>query len=377
MFIRQSSVMRILMLSKAVVVGIYQRKLEEMARLPGVELTVITSSVWQDSSGPVRLERAYMEGYNLLVEPIRFNGNFHAYHFPTLARRLRDFNPHVVHIDEEPYNFAAWHSLWLARRAKAKSLFFSWQNILKHYPIPFSIGERYVLKHVDYALAGTASAAEVWCAKGYTGPMAVIPQFGVDPDFFSPVDRQRGPDGPFVIGFVGRLVPEKGVDLLLRTAAALPGNWQLRIIGQGPEREPLQRLAETLGISDRVTFTAQMPSLQIVDAYRALDVLIVPSRTLANWKEQFGRVITEAMSCGIPVIGSDSGAIPDLIGDAGLTFPEDRADALSDRLQNLMNTVDLRHDLSQRGRARVLAMFTHRQIAAQTVDVYQQMLSKS
>src|SRR5258707_15589833 len=147
--------MRILMISKAVVVGIYQRKLEEMARLPDVQLTVIVPPFWRDPSGEVRLERAYTQGYDLRVQPMRFNGNFHLHYFPTLAPCFADIQPQIVHIDEEPYNLAAWHALWLARRTGAKTLFFSWQNILKQYPLPFALGERYVLLHIYYALAGS------------------------------------------------------------------------------------------------------------------------------------------------------------------------------------------------------------------------------
>src|SRR5579862_2504183 len=97
------TLMRILMISKACVVGIYQRKLEEIACLPGIELAVIVPPSWHDSSGELRLERAHLDGYSMLIEPIRFNGNFHLYYFPSLARRIDAFQPDIVHIDEEPY----------------------------------------------------------------------------------------------------------------------------------------------------------------------------------------------------------------------------------------------------------------------------------
>jgi glycosyltransferase involved in cell wall biosynthesis len=365
--------MRILMVSKACVVGIYQRKLEEMARLPDVELSLIVPPGWRDSSGELRLERAYVEGYRMWVDPIRFNGNFHLYYFPTLARRLRDVRPDIVHIDEEPYNLATWHALWLARRAGARTLFFSWQNIRRDYPLPFSIGERWALNAVDYAIVGTDSAAEVWRAKGYRGPLAVIPQFGVDPTMFQPAQKRAAGRG-FVIGYAGRLVPEKGVDLLIRALAQLPGMWRLEVIGQGPEREPLERLARSLNLWERVSFTDQVPSTRMAAFYRELDVLVVPSRTKPNWKEQFGRVIVEAMACGVPVVGSNSGAIPGVIGDGGLIFPEDDAAALLDCLRTLMQDETLRCRLAEKGRARVLENYTHAQIAARTVAVYRAML---
>lgn len=362
--------MRVLMISKAFVVGAYQRKLEEMARLPGVELTVIVPPSWRDPSGELKLERAHVNGYRLCVEPIRFNGNFHFHYFPTLARRIRETRPDIVHIDEEPYNVAAWQALRLAHRTGAKALFFSWQNILRRYPLPFAIGESWMLRTVDYAIAGTDSAADIWRAKGYEGPMAVIPQFGVDPDLFSPVER-RTPGRSFVIGYVGRLVPEKGVDLLIRALTRVPGPLRLEIIGQGPERESLERLARSLNLD--VSFTGQVPSMRMPAFYRELDALVVPSRTRPNWKEQFGRVIIEAMACSVPVIASDSGFIPGLVGDSGLLFPEDDEQALADRLCAVMRDEALRCDLMERGRALVLAKYTHAQVAAATVNVYHAM----
>lgn len=360
------------MISKACVVGTYQRKLEELARLPDIDLTVIVPPSWRDSSGEWKLERVHTQGYRLLVEPIRFNGNFHLHYYPTANRRLRELRPDVVHIDEEPYNLATWHILWGAKRIGAKALFFSWQNIRREYPFPFSWGERWTLRNIDYAIMGTQSAADVWTAKGYCGPLAVIQQFGVDPDFFTPETRPRS--GGFVIGYVGRLVPEKGIDTLIRAAARLEGAWRVEIIGQGPERPVLERLARSLNIADRVAFSGQVPSMRMPAFLRGLDVLVIPSRTRPNWKEQFGRVIVEAMACVVPVIGSDSGAIPDVVGDGGLIFPEGDSDALADHLRALMHDAVLRRSLGEAGRAQVLNCYTIAQVAAQTAQVYRDML---
>jgi glycosyltransferase involved in cell wall biosynthesis len=108
--------------------------------------------------------------------------------------------------------------------------------------------------------------------------------------------------------------------------------------------------------------------------YHQLDTLVVPSRTRPNWKEQFGRVLVEAMACGVPVVGSDSGEIPHVIGDAGLIFPEDQIDVLRAHLARLLGNADLRADLARRGRERVLARFTQAQVAAQTYQVYRSVL---
>lgn len=369
--------MRVLMLSKACLVGAYQTKLEEIAAFDEVELSVIVPPQWNDPAGPVFLERSHTNGYRFLVDPIRFNGDFHLHYYPRLGPRVRQIRPHILHIDEEPYNLATWLAMRQARAADAKCLFFSWQNLNRHYPFPFRLLERQVLKGVDYAIMGNQEAARVWRAKGYHGPYRVIPQFGVDPHVFRPPpqrDRGRG----FTIGSANRrLVPEKGIDLLLRAAAGLPGVWRLHIAGEGPARPFLAQLAQELGIEDRVCFDGAIPSHQMPAYLQQLDVLVLSSRSLPNWKEQFGRILVEAMACGVAVVGSNSGEIPHVIGSAGLIFPEEEVDALQARLLQIMKSETLRDELGQKGRQRVLEKYTQAQIAAQTVAVYREMLAEA
>ena len=365
--------MRVLMVSKACIVGAYQRKLEELACLPEMELTVVVPPYWRDERGTLELERQHTEGYDLVVEPMAFNGRFHLHFYPGLGRQIRRVQPDLVHIDEEPYNLATAHALWLTRRQGAKSLFFSWQNILRRYPLPFRMLERYVLGHVDYAIVGNQESGQVWRAKGYRGPMSVIPQFGVDPEIFSPARRPAGRG--FVVGYVGRLVEEKGVDLLLEALSGLEGTWRAYILGSGPAGETLRNQARRLGLANRVSFDNWIPTSQMPAYYHQLDALVVPSLTRPNWKEQFGRVLVEAMACGVPVIGSDSGEIPHVIGDAGLIFPEGQVKVLRAHLARLLGNPDVRADLARKGRERVLAHFTQAQVAAQTYQVYRAALA--
>ncbi|MEO0594514.1 MAG: glycosyltransferase family 4 protein [Chloroflexota bacterium] len=361
--------MRVLMLSKACIVGIYQRKLEYIAQA-GVDLLTLVPPSWQDERGEQVLERVHTEGYRLQETPIVFNGNFHTHFYTRLQDYISEFAPHIVHIDEEPYNLATWQALFFARLERTKTLFFSWQNIKREYPPPFSWGEKWVLSSSDYALVGTESAGDVWREKGYAGEMAVIPQFGTDETLFKPAPR---PDRPFTIGYIGRLVEEKGVHLLLEACTQLTGDWQLRIVGSGPLDEDLQALAREFGIAERITWIDWVASTEMPAQYNAIDTLVLPSLTRPNWKEQFGRVLVEAMSSGIPAIGSDSGAIPGVIGEGGLVFPEGDIDTLAKHLSDLQNKADLRELLGTAGRKRVIEHFTHKRIAQATVDVYRAM----
>ncbi len=366
---------RVLMISKALVVGIYQRKLELIAQ-QGIDLRVIVPPTWQDERGTTPLERAYTDGYQLDVLPMRLNGNFHLHFYGGMGKIFRDFKPDIVHIDEEPYNLSAWQMFYHAKRQKAKTVIFSWQNIKRDYPFPFHQAESHLLKNTDHLIVGTDDAGNVWREKGYQGAMTTIPQFGTDTELFKPAGEVKARREVFTIGYIGRLIEEKGIHILLDAVAQLAGIWRLKILGSGPYQAELEAQIARLGIGQHVEILPLIPSTQIADFYHQLDVMALPSLTRHNWKEQFGRVLVEAMASGVPLIGSDSGAIPSVIGDAGLIVPEGDVGALHQALASLQNDFTLSAHLSLLGRERALNHFTHQQIADATVQVYQQLVKK-
>jgi len=374
------------MLSKAVIVGAYQRKLEELARLPGVELVVLAPPAWRDSRGETHLERVYTAGYELRVIPIALNGHFHTHFYPRLGSALRAARPDLVHVDEEPYNLATWQALRWAAGRQRPALFFTWQNLLRRYPPPFNWIERHSYRHSAHAIAGNQEARQVLLAKGYARPVTVIPQFGIDPQLFQrdaqPPLVARSPEDGLTVGYAGGLVPEKGVEDLLHAlaiarqqAAAGERPWRLLLAGGGAQQPALEALAAQLGLGRQVSFLGRISSTEMPAFFASIDLLVLPSRTTPAWKEQFGRVLVEAMACQTPVIGSDSGEIPHVIGDAGLIFPEGEREALAGQLRRLAGDAALAAELGQRGRSRVLAHFTQERIAAATWQVYQQMLA--
>ena len=360
------------MLSKACLVGAYQRKLEELARHDAIALTCLVPPYWLQDGTPIRLERAHVRGYRLAVTPVRFNGHFHVFHFTRLRAWLAATQPDVVHVDEEPYNLATALALRLAARAGARRLFFTWQNLLRRYPPPFSLWERYSFHTAQHALAGNREAVDVLHQKGYRGPVTVVPQFGIDPEVFRP--RPRPVRREFVIGYAGRLVEEKGLDVLLEAVQGLAGPWRLQLVGSGPAQPALARQAARLGIAERVEFVAQAPSTAMPAIVAAWDALALPSRTRPNWKEQFGRILVEAMASGVPCVGSTSGEIPHVLGDAGLVVPEGDAAALGAALARLQSAPALRARLAERGRARVLAHYTQQRVAERTYAVYRRLM---
>lgn len=357
------------MLSKALVVGVYQRKLEELARIPGVELLVVVPPHWHEARvGVQRLERLHTVGYRLVESPMRFNGHHHVHYYPDLGRIVRHFKPDVFHVDEEPFNFVTLHASLVGRMNHARIVFFSWQNLDRSYPPPFSLFEKINYRLAAAAVAGNHEAADVLRRKKYRGPLEVIPQFGVDPNFYRPLSNPN--DDVPVIGFVGRLVPEKGVADLIAAFARLETRARLQIVGNGSERTRLEMQAANLGVRDRVLFRGAIAAASMPKTYNEFDLLVVPSKTQPNWKEQFGRVIVEAMSCEVPVVGSDSGEIPNVIGQTGVVFAEGDIDGLARQLDQLLRDTERRELLGKRARDRVLREFTQARIAQRFYDVY-------
>jgi glycosyltransferase involved in cell wall biosynthesis len=131
-------------------------------------------------------------------------------------------------------------------------------------------------------------------------------------------------------------------------------------------------MATSLRLADRISWLDELHSGDMPAFYHSLDALVLPSLSRRNWVEQFGRVLIEAMACGTPVVGSQSGEIPGVIGDAGLTFPEGDSAALAQHLYRLQHDPRLWADLTHRGRRRVEAQFTQHLVASRTVQVYRE-----
>lgn len=356
------------MLSKACYVAAYRKKLTELGSLPDIDLTLVVPPYWKFGDRVEKLEPGVDRGFTTVVLNPRLNGNHHFHWYPDIGLILDQLQPDLFHIDEEPYDFVTWHAQREAAKRGIATVFFTWQNIDKNYPPPFEWIRAETMRRSDAAIAGNKEAAEILRARGFTRPLRVIPQFGVDSDDY-PYQLERRSDC-FRIGYAGRLWFGKGIELMLDAAATLPPGWEIQLLGAGPEEQALRRRSEKLGIADRVLFLGSRPSTEVSSFLHDIDVLVLPSLTQSNWKEQFGRILIEAMACGTPVVGSNSGEIPNVIGDAGGVFPEGDAAALRSILSSLMADPALRASYAERGRRRVLENFTQKAVAEHTAELY-------
>lgn len=178
----------------------------------------------------------------------------------------------------------------------------------------------------------------------------------------------------FVVGYVGRLVAEKGLDWLLASwkAAALADNARLVFVGQGPLEPVIRSAAAT---DDRIRLVGPVPLDHVPSVMASLDALVLPSRTTKGWSEQYGRVITEAMASGVPVIASDSGAIPEVVGDAGILVREGSVEELAAGLARVGSDPAERERLRRAGYARAEVEFSPRQGADRLVAFWDEVQS--
>ncbi|TAM84183.1 MAG: glycosyltransferase family 1 protein [Acidobacteria bacterium] len=373
--------MRVLMISRAMVAASQRARLRELAEL-GVRLTVVAPDRWEYQ----KFESDRCDAYELLEGRVRLGSTWlgrlsnHTFYYQGISKVIRREPWDLIHIEEEPFNFSSYHAAGLVRNATVPIVFSTWQNMMKRYPPPFLQFEKYLFRRAAGALPGTAEALEVLHRRGFLKPTAVIPIASVDPALYRKQDaghfrRDLGLGTSFAIGFLGRITREKGLETLVKAFAMLPQNCILVLAGSGPFESELHNLIQNLGIEGRVRRIPWMKSGDVSQYMNSIDALVLPSLTCRNWKEQFGRVLIEAMACETCVVGSDSGEIPNVIGDAGLVFHEGDEGELADRLRRLMEGPSLRESMGQRGRERVLERFTHEKIAQRTLAFYQRILA--
>jgi glycosyltransferase involved in cell wall biosynthesis len=374
--------LRLLWIWHAAVVGEYQKPLAVLGHCPDLDVTLLTPRRWPERAGQmVRAER--MEGpYRHIAACTLFTGFYYVYFFPSLLFHLLRLKPDVIYLYEEAHTLIGVMVLLMRRvfLRRSKVLLYAAQNIRKRYPPPFTMFERFCFRNTDGILACGTRVAETLRAKGYRGPLKVV-ALPTDTEAFSPNPerrveqrtRWRLPGGAFAIGYAGKLVEEKGIRTLVSAFEDLArddAQVHLVLAGGGALMGEVEERAKLAGLESRVHLLGVIHNSELPAFMNGLDAFVLPSETRPNWREQFGRVLVEAMSCGTPSVGSNSGEIPTVLGDAGLSFPEGNAEALASCLRLLISDPKLREGLGKRGRERALRLFATERVAAQHYRVY-------
>ncbi|HEV7745549.1 MAG TPA: glycosyltransferase family 4 protein [Pyrinomonadaceae bacterium] len=353
-----------------------QRERALARRFPDVELELVTTERWReaevdveaqpDDLFPVRTARSYLSKHIQLF----------AYDPRPIIRALRAHRPHLIDLGHESYSVAGAEVLTLCRwfAPNVPIVMQANQNIHHNYPPPFSWFEQRAFKRVAAAYGCSESVCEVLRGKGFAKPAPVVP-FGVDTDAFRPRAHEvEKTNRPLTIGYIGRMLPGKGLNVLAEALEKIKGEaWQLLVVGDGSERENFEQRLREARLHDRAEFTGAVSFALMPEYFQRLDVMVIPTETTKRVREQFGRVIVEAMASGVPVIGSTCGAIPEVIGDAGLVFPEGNATALANALRSMLADGDLRQRLVAAGQARV-EQYSWTRVAEMTYELFRRVL---
>ena len=326
--------LRVLRISHSAVVTAWRQR-ERLLRAGGVDLTAVSAAEWEEGGALVAFS-ADGDDFAVPVRTLGRHPNLFLFDPRPLWRLLGDGRWDLIDMHEEPFGLAVAEVLALrALRARGTPfLVCSAQNLDKRYPPPFRWFERWSLRSAAGAYTCNAEAGRILRRKGLVGELELLP-LGVDTDRFRPAERP--PPGPRLkVGFVGRLIPHKGVDVLVR-AVALDDRFDLDVYGGGPEDPAHRALAAGLGLTDRVAFHGHVDEPALVGVFPAFDVLAVPSLTTDGWVEQFGRVVVEGQASGVPVVASDSGALPDVVGETGLLVPPADPAALAAALARFLD----------------------------------------
>lgn len=300
------------------VVDAWRERERELRRL-GLDVTMVSAKRWNEGGADIDLDVGD-DDFVVGVATVGTHPNGFLYD-PRPLWTLLGQRWDIVDLHEEPCasQTAEVLALMRLRGLHTPVVMYAAQNIEKRYPVPIRWLERIALRRADGAYVCNTEAGRILRDKGLRGQPRVI-GLGTDLSVFTPGDHQA-PRRPLRVGYAGRLEAYKGVHVLLRAVAVTPDS-VLEIAGDGPQRGELEALSRDLGIADRVRFLGHLGA-DLPAFYRDQDVLVVPSLPTPGWLEQFGRVVVEAMASGAVVIASRSGALPDVVGDAGILVEPD------------------------------------------------------
>lgn len=384
--------MKVLFVWHAAVEPEYRKLFKELSK--EVEsLLVITPKSWTEG-GRLQFFQEKKEidsNYNIVPLSVIFRDRSLIHFYPNFLKLIwifKKFQPDILHIFEEPFSFVCTELISILKifSPNTKIILESFENLNVHQRDFFYYIQKFNLNSTELLLTIPEEGKMLWKNRGYKN---IIKKTNVGIDertFFKNNNITNLKDFEFLntkknvrILYVGRIIREKGVDLLIESFLMLLKlglNVELLIVGNG-SREYVNNLKNKtiqLNMSDKFFFIPSVNNDYLSYIYSKCDILILPSLTTSKWKEQFGRVLVEAMASGVAVIGSSSGEIPNVIGDAGLVFKEGDCKDLFLKLKKLVIDENLRNEFVNKGKERVKKMYTWTAISKQLKGYYSELL---
>jgi glycosyltransferase involved in cell wall biosynthesis len=307
--------------------------------------------------------------------------------YPGLFAALTEDAPDVLHVESEPWGFLPLQaSLWCRRHPETALVIHGTDRTGWHGALPERVAKRILaratLGRSDAHAGESARTVDLARRAGLPSdaPASAIHTNPRDPSMFRPAaneDERRGmrqslglPAGGIGVGFMGQLVPRKGPLLFLDACRELGTNgdvWAV-IAGSGELRPVVERRARLAGVKclPGLKFPTQVSAL-----YRSLDIFTIPSKTTDDWEEQGPRAVIEAMMSSCLVVGSSSGAIPDMLGDSGIVVRENDTGELADGISRAIEHAD-DWSLRQGARRRAIAEYSGESVAAKLLELWRE-----
>jgi len=330
--------------------------------------------------------------FNVVMNyPFRIVGYRH--HLLGLEKELKSMDiANVV----ETYHAFSYQAIKAKEKYGTKVVVTAWETIpffventwLFTHNFRHKIKEK-VRKNADLFIAVTKQAREALIYEGVPeGKIVVIPA-AVDINKFRPrkkdeelLKKFKLTNDDFVILFIGRLVWEKGIYDVLYAAKRLLADSELKhkslkfvfVGGEGAEEDGMRKLVNRLNITESVSIVGTFPYSEMPLIHNIADVFVAPSISIRDWQEQFGVVLTEALASGSPIVAGESGAIPEVIGDAGVLVRPNDPYSLYQAIKNLVLDEERMENLKKSARRRAESVFNPEKIAARIKKEYEMLL---
>ena len=365
--------MKILYIGHSYNIELGRQKIEILKKEFNINAYIIAPKTWKHLLIDKSEVKKKIET-NIYYLPVRKPGSNKKYTYKNLLAKLTSIQPDIIHIAEEPRSRVTFQTIFLAKyflKKKPKIVIFTWENIYKRFKRIYNLFEKFSIKNSDAIICGNNEAKLIMKRKNARCSLFVLPHIGVDlNDYTCKKIRSR----KIRIGYLGRLVQEKGILLLIKAFARLPvENKHLLITGNGPLLEKIKITIQELELNKYVRLKKGVPHDKVPLLFKELDILVLPSCGQEGWKEQFGHVLISAMASKTCIIGSSSGAIPEVIGKCGLIFKEKDTDDLYKKLLKLINNKKLIKLYAQKGFQRVTKYYTNKVLAKKTSMIYKKL----
>jgi len=371
--------LRIVIISHAFIIPVNQNRWKRLAKDGNYEVHLFVPKVWETVWFGKNEKKVFhteeIHDNNFYIHPLETTSNFNwgRYLFKKgFAKKLKEIKPDIIYIIHEE-SILIHHQIYLYKwlfTPKSKIIFFS----MNAMGVPYKNARNPIKKFIHWlmfqnvkfnteaALAHYPGCIDSLKNGAYKKPIYLQTQVGVDETLFAPNEDIREKyrknlnfEDKFIIGYTGRLTPDKGVDNIVNVFIKLSKKYEnlaLLLVGNGDMKEELDAKFKKENLTKKVHITGFVDQAEVPNYMNAMDVFLLGSKTTSHWIDTFPLVTVQAQAVEVPVIASNSASIPWQLDDTALLFEEDNEVDLQKQLEKFINDDKLREEYALKGQKR-------------------------